>query len=108
MNENNFHTRPVVSSQIKNPEFDQRISSPAKSSHRRRFLKLVVGLIIIAMLGFGAFVVIRASDISSRIFVGQKTAFYKKITGLIQGQTGGVKLIWPLSSPINLTPPVCP
>ncbi len=92
MSDNNFKHHPIVSSQIIDPDIAHPVSSPARPSRGRRLLKLVLTLIIVGIVLTGGFLAVRASNLTSKIFVGQKTAFYKKITGIIQGQTGGIKL----------------
>lgn len=57
-----------------------------------RWVKRVLGLLILAILILGVLAVVRASSLSSSIFVGQKTSFYQKIQDLIRGSTGGSQL----------------
>jgi hypothetical protein len=54
------------------------LSRPAPS-RAKRILKLTLGLILAAIVVLGIFVFARATQLSNKIFVGQKTTFFQKI-----------------------------
>lgn len=102
MNDHNFNSRPIISSQIINPIAEEKISLPPKSSRSKQFLKVLVILVIVAMIGIGGFVGFRALNLSNKVFVGKKTDILEKISGLIQGQSGSVKLLGEKEGQVNV------
>lgn len=66
--------------------------TPPKKPKGRRILKLIVAVIAILILGLGGFVLIRATGLANKIFVGQNSSIFSKVTDLISSQTGGAKL----------------
>jgi polyisoprenyl-teichoic acid--peptidoglycan teichoic acid transferase len=78
---------PIIHSANYVPESVQ----PRGRRHRlARFLLIGFGILLLLL---GSVVLVRAANITNKIFVGQKTSFYKKITEFIRGNTGNVKLI---------------
>ncbi len=98
----NFNTRPVISSRVVPSSGQPNLPPRRKPSRGRRILKFIVTVIILIVVGLGGFVLVRASNISSKIFVGQKTDIFHKITGLIQGTTGGAKLSGEKDGQVNV------
>ncbi len=56
-----------------------------QKSPKKRILKKIFSLIVIAVLILGAFVLFRASKLSDKIFVGNQTTFFRQIINLIRG-----------------------
>ncbi len=69
---------------------------------KRRGLKWTLGIIAAVILILGGYVGVKAANLSGKIFVGQKTDFFHRITSLIGSQTGGSKLIGEKNGQINL------
>jgi len=104
-NQDNFgHKPPVVTvSDIAKPG-PRKISllNPASAKRPKRFLKTALALIVLVILILGGFVFFRASSISSKIFVGQKTTFFQKLRDTFRGGSGSVKLIGEDMGQINV------
>lgn len=79
-----------------------KMQSARQGNRKKRVLKFILSIIIIAIVGLGALVVIRAANLSSKIFVGQKTSFFQKITQLLRGGGGDVRLIGENLGQINI------
>jgi polyisoprenyl-teichoic acid--peptidoglycan teichoic acid transferase len=75
---------------------------PPRRPKARRFLKFTLILMAVAILGLGGFVLVRASGLAGKIFVGQETNLYQRLTDLISSQTGGSKLIGERDGQINV------
>lgn len=65
---------------------------------KRPLLKGILILIGVVIVGLGVFVLIRASDITSKIFVGQKNSLFGQVSGLL----GGNKLQGEREGQINI------
>lgn len=65
---------------------------PPKKPKGRNLLKWLVIFIAILILGLGGFLLVRATGIANKIFVGQESSLYTRISDLISSQTGGSKL----------------
>ncbi|MDQ3018727.1 MAG: LCP family protein [bacterium] len=102
MNSITPNQRPIITSHIINPNPERTIKPPKIPSRGHRAVRAIAIIIVIAILGIGGFIIIRAADISNKIFVGGKTNLYSKISGLIQGQTGSVKLQGEKDGQINV------
>lgn len=102
MDNKGFQTHPVITSEVITDPNQEPIKSPPRTPRGKKFLKILLVIIVIASLGLGAFVALRASDITSKIFVGQKTDFYQKIASIISGQTGGSKLTGESKGQVNV------
>lgn len=63
--------------------------TPPVKPKGRRAIKLIVAIIAILILGIGGFVAVRATGLANKIFVGQNSSIFSKVSGLISGQTGG-------------------
>lgn len=89
---------------ISDSPVNKQISLLDRSSDRkpRRILRLLLTLIILAILGLGLVVFFRASDLSNKIFVGQKTTFFQKIKDIFRGGSGNVKLVGEDLGQINI------
>jgi LCP family protein required for cell wall assembly len=92
------HSRPQIPQ--KNPNALR--NSPAAPRPRRRALKIVLILIILAILGLGGFLLARAANLSGKIFVGQSSSFFSKLTSVVKNEFGGVKLIGEEQGQINV------
>lgn len=102
MNSNNFHTRPVVSSEVINPNLDAAPAKKQKPSRLRKFIRIFLLITFIALISAGGYAAYRATSLSSKIFVGEQSDLYHKITGLIAGQTGHAKLAGEENGQINI------
>lgn len=69
---------------------------------KKKWLKIILGLIGLTILGLLAFMFIRTSNIAGKIFVGGNTSLYGKISGILQSQMGGAELIGEKTGQINL------
>lgn len=65
---------------------------PPVRSRGKRILKWILIIIVAIVIGLGVFVAIKASGLANKIFVGQNTSLYSRISDLISSQTGGAKL----------------
>lgn len=65
---------------------------PPTRSRGKRILKWILILIAAVVIGLGIFVALRASGLASKIFVGQNTSLFGRLTDLVSSQTGGAKL----------------
>ncbi len=63
------------------------LTQKSKTSGPKRILKKIVTVAIVAILAFSGFILWRANNISSKIFVGQKTTFFGRIVSLIRGSS---------------------
>ena len=85
-----------------NNNFETREPLPPQKPRGRRILKWVVGILIVLAFGFGTFVAIRAAGLIDKIFIGQNTSLYERITGIISSQTGGGKLDGEKDGQVNI------
>lgn len=65
---------------------------PPTRSKGKRILKWLLILIVVIGIGFGGWVALRASGLANKIFVGQDSSVFGRLTDLISSQTGGAKL----------------
>lgn len=85
--------RPIITSESRDSNLNPTSFSPKpKPSGKRRKIKLILAIICLAILVLGGFLIARAANLTGKIFVGQKTSFFSKISSAILGQTGNVKL----------------
>ncbi len=89
---------PRVVSKIASTNFPP----PPQQNSPRRGLKIVLAIIVLAIIILGGFVLARAGNLTGKIFVGQKSSFYNKISDLLKSQFGGVKLFGEDSGQINV------
>lgn len=76
---------PRVQNAAGNPE-PRAVSLLARPKKRGRFfLQLLVGVILLVMAVLGTLVIVRATTLSNKIFVGQKTSFFQKIKSVFTG-----------------------
>lgn len=54
----------------------------------RRGLKIVLALIILAVIGLGGFVLVRATNLADKIFVGNNQSLYGRISDLLSAGSG--------------------
>ena len=66
-----------------NNNFETREPEPPKKPRGKRILKWIVGIVIVLALGLGAFVAIRAAGLLDKIFIGQNTSLYQRLTDII-------------------------
>lgn len=88
---------PTTISQVNRPS-----PPPSKNGRARKFLKTAVLAVLIIAVALGSFVAIRTYNISGKIFVGDDTSLYQKISSIIQSQIGGTKLIGESEGQINV------
>ncbi len=94
-------TGPLVT--VINPQPRERLLLPPKPSTGKRLLKGFLILLLLLIVGAGAFVAIRASDITNKIFVGEKSSFYNKLTQLVRSATGrDARLIGENNGQVNI------
>ncbi len=67
-------------------------AQPQPRPKKRRLLKFFLGIIVIAIFVMGGWAVSRAINLSNKIFVGQKTTFFKKIKDLVRGGSNAAPL----------------
>lgn len=66
---------------------------PEKPRRKRlRAVKYIAVFLIVAVLGIGTFVVVRAKSLTDRIFVGNKTTFIQTFQELLRGSQGSIRL----------------
>jgi polyisoprenyl-teichoic acid--peptidoglycan teichoic acid transferase len=92
--------RPVVVSRAHPGPIPGTARPRVKKS--RRGLKLTLALITLVIVILGGFVFARASNLTSKIFVGQSSSFFSKLTSALRGEAGGVKLIGENKGQINV------
>ncbi len=85
---------PVVQVKHGTPQ-PQRVSlaTAGRSKKTKRIFKWFFSIVLIIILVLGAYVFSRAANLSSKIFVGQKTTVWGKISELIRGSGGNNNLI---------------
>jgi LCP family protein required for cell wall assembly len=85
--------RPIITSESRSgaPASRPSLLKP-QTRRKRRGGKILLAIILLAILGLGGFLVARAADLSGKIFVGEKTSFFSKLSSALLGQTGNVKL----------------
>ncbi|PIR95964.1 MAG: hypothetical protein COT92_03590 [Candidatus Doudnabacteria bacterium CG10_big_fil_rev_8_21_14_0_10_42_18] len=85
------------------PNFYQTLNTSApKKQISRKILKIGVFLIALAIIILGGLAVIKAANISGKIFVGQKTTFFQKIKDALRGGGGEIKLVGEDINQINI------
>lgn len=82
---------PIISVQSNQPHRVNLTATPGKPK-TRSFFKFVLFIIVIGIIGLGGYVAFRASSLSSKIFVGQKTTFFQKIKQVISAGRNNVAL----------------
>jgi LCP family protein required for cell wall assembly len=89
MNQPSIYSRNIDTSGqgIKTPE-----PKPPKKPRGKRILKWTLAIIAFLIISLGSVVAIRAAGLMDKIFVGQNTSLYQRLTDLISSQTGGSKL----------------
>lgn len=81
------------------PKENQVLPTPPVIHHRFRWTMIGIAVVILIL---GSIVTVRALNLSSNIFVGTKSSFYKTITDLIRGGGGNVKLLGEDQDQINV------
>lgn len=75
---------------------------PAKKPKAKRILKWSLAIILVLILGLGGFIAIRADGLLNKIFIGNNTSLYQRLTDIISSQTGGAKLDGESDGQINV------
>ncbi len=75
------------------------LTVPQKKS--RRTLKLILGFMVLIILGLGGFMVVRATNVLDKIFVGSDHNILGQITDIISSQTGN-KLLGEKDGQVNV------
>ncbi len=76
---------------------------PPKPSTGKRFMRGFLILMAIVILGVGGFAIVRATDLSNKIFVGEKSTFFNKLNQLVRSATGrDVQLIGEGDGQVNI------
>ncbi|MCL5775205.1 MAG: LCP family protein [Patescibacteria group bacterium] len=73
-----------------------------QNAHPRRKLKIILSLIVATIIVLGAGLAFRATNLSQKIFVGQKTTFFSLLSDLIRGGGDSQKLIGEDLGQINI------
>lgn len=73
-----------------------------KQSKKRKPFRFILNLMILVIVVLVVFIALRASNLTSKIFVGDNTSLYGKIAGIIQSQTGGIELKGEKDGQINM------
>lgn len=97
----NFES-PNIESKVVNHNTRLTDDLTPRLPRKRRALKWTLGIIAAVILILGGYIGVRAANLSGKIFVGQKTNFFNKISSLISSQTGGTKLIGEKDGQINV------
>ena len=92
---------PQIISQVGVPKVSV-LSRPLPQKKPKKILKKILLLIIMAILVLGVLVAVRASNLSDKIFVGQKISFFQKIKLALRGTFGGETLIGERLGQINI------
>ncbi|MCL5666725.1 MAG: LCP family protein [Patescibacteria group bacterium] len=58
----------------------------------KKILKIILSAIAVLILILAAIVISRATDLSNKIFIGQKTTFLGKLKDVLRGNSGSIKL----------------
>ncbi len=76
---------------------------PPAPSTGKRILKGFLVFLILAIVSVGGFAVVRATDLTNKVFVGEKTSFYNKLAQLVRSATGrDARLIGEDNGQINI------
>ncbi len=94
---------PLVYVSDKPPQ-NQRVNllTAKQTTGPKKIFKKILALIVIVIITLGAVVLIRAANISEKIFVGQKTTFFGKFLDLIRGGGDNDRLIGEDLGQINI------
>jgi polyisoprenyl-teichoic acid--peptidoglycan teichoic acid transferase len=95
-----IYSRSIAEGLNNNPRPQRLMPEPQPRSNK--ILKSILFIILLAIIGLGGFVLARASNLGSKIFVGQNTSFFKQVGSLIQSTTGGTKLQGEKDGQINV------
>ncbi len=85
------------------PQDREKSLLPPKPSTGKRILKGFLILMTLAVLGVGGFAIVRATDLTNKIFVGEKSSFYSKLNQLVRSATGrDIQLIGEGDGQVNI------
>lgn len=85
------------------PQERLKADLPPAPTNGKRILKGFLAFLILAILGLGGFAVVRATDLTNKVFVGEKTSFYSKLAQLVRSATGrDVQMIGEGNGQINI------
>ncbi len=79
-----------------------RLLSMPRGKQSKSIFKFFLIAILVLILGLGALVIFRASNLSNKIFVGQKTTFFQKIKQVISAGQRNVELLGENEGQINI------
>lgn len=86
------------------PMQPKQVSLLSKSPRRgpKKILKTVLALVVLAIIILTGLAISRATNLSDKIFVGQKTSFFQKIKDVFRGSNGSTKLVGEDMGQINI------
>lgn len=92
-----YHTAPKLSVQDYN-------SNPknAPAPKKKRVLRYLLLSIVFVILALGSIIVVRAVNIGNKIFVGQKSSIFSRVSDLLKGATGSTRLVGEDLGQINI------
>lgn len=93
-------SRPQINNQV--IDDSQLTGVRPKQSKKRKPFRVILNLMILVIVVLVVFIALRASDLTSKIFVGDNTSLYGKIAGIIQSQTGGITLKGERDGQVNM------
>ena len=70
------------------PNKNLKAELPPSKPTGKKIFKVFLLVLFLAILGLGGFVLARATNLGSKIFVGEKTSFYNKLGQLVRSATG--------------------
>lgn len=75
---------------------------PPQPTRKRRILKTILWIAGIFLVVAATFLAIRAAGLSNKVFVGEKSGFFKQIVDIIRGGTGNLEVIGEKEGQINV------
>ena len=80
------NSRPPKITVIKTPQTPA--SLPPQAHTGRRIAKILTLIVFLLVLGLGGFLLVRGTSVANKIFVGEKSSFYNRVSQLVKSATG--------------------